>query len=403
MSYRVLIGDVLERLAELSNESVQCVVTSPPYWGLRDYGVAGQIGLEPTPAEFLSKMVAVFREVRRVLRRDGTCWVNMGDSYAASPGQRKATDTAGSKQASNTGSVGAPSRSIAGLKPKDLCGMPWRLAFALQEDGWWLRQDIIWSKPNPMPESVTDRCTKAHEYLFLLTKSSSYYYDADAIREAQATSTLERFAVGNAPRRLDGPKAISDGFVRRQSTGSEGIRGGRNKRSVWSIPTEAFPEAHFATFPTKLVEPCILAGTSAAGCCSVCGEPWYQMSERISEMVESAKGSTFDGGKTGARDGGDRTQSGPRFKKALRGWAPSCNHGAPPTRCVVLDTFNGSGTTGVVALQHGCEYIGIELNPEYAAMSERRLAAVYAQPNIFHAQDNQDGTIYGTVEDPYVV
>ena len=185
----IYIGDVLDRLREMPEESVQCVVTSPPYWGLRDYGVIGQIGLEATPAEFLAKMVEVFREVRRVLRKDGTCWVNMGDSYTRNGG----TEGGGNRKQMHLEGVQKRMCSIPDgcrLKAKDLVGMPWRMAFALQDDGWWLRQDIIWSKPNPMPESVTDRCTKAHEYLVWLTKSARYYFDRDAIRTPFATETM---------------------------------------------------------------------------------------------------------------------------------------------------------------------------------------------------------------------
>ena len=338
----MLDGDVLDRLRELPDESVHCVVTSPPYWGLRDYGVEGQIGLEPTPAEFIAKMVAVFAEVRRVLRGDGTCWVNMGDSYA--------TGTTSDRNATATGKHGywenpnvnkrIDGRSV-GFKPKDLIGMPWRLAFALQEDGWWLRQDIIWSKPNPMPESVTDRCTKAHEYMFLLTKSARYYYDAEAIKEAAvADHPAGNTSHKGATAYLDGDERhrTKQGLVayaarngknsfrgqgsNRDTEGGPAARDGRdmsvigtgatrNKRSVWEIATEPFSEAHFATFPTKLVEPCIRAGCPPGG--------------------------------------------------------------------TVLDPFSGSGTTGLVAIAERCDYIGIELNPEYVAMSERRLAAASAK------------------------
>jgi DNA modification methylase len=305
MSYRILQGDVLTRLGELPDESVQCVVTSPPYWGLRDYGCAGQMGLEKTPAEYIAKMTEVFAEVRRVLRPEGTCWVNMGDSYA---GGGRGGGAEGCKQRTSIGSLAAvPNQTPEGLKPKDLAGMPWRLAFALQEDGWWLRQDIIWSKPNPMPESVTDRCTKAHEYIFLLTKSAKYFYDQDAIRMPFAEETL--------PRSLRGQSSdVSHSRLRRRRFAcGERVDNakGANKRSVWEIATEGYAGAHFATFPTKLVEPCIRAGCPPGG--------------------------------------------------------------------TVLDPFSGSGTTGLVAIAERCNFIGIELNPEYVAMSERRLAAATAQ------------------------
>jgi site-specific DNA-methyltransferase (adenine-specific) len=299
---KILVGDVLERLRQLPDESVQCVVTSPPYWGLRDYGTEGQIGLEPTPQEYVAKMVDVFREVWRVLRSDGTCWVNLGDSYTS--GGRGGN---GSFADERPGWRGMPSefgkkRGIPGLKSKDLVGIPWRVAFALQADGWYLRSDIIWHKPNPMPESVTDRPTKAHEYLFLLSKSERYYYDAEVIKEE---------VTGGAHSRGNGvnPKCAEMGTgIKQNSSFSAAVAdlvSSRNKRSVWTIPTQPFPEAHFATYPEKLVEPCILAG--------------------------SKEGDT------------------------------------------VLDPFCGSGTTGVVALGHGRDFIGIELNPEYAAMSKRRI------------------------------
>jgi DNA modification methylase len=225
----ILVGDVLEQLVKLPGGSVQCVVTSPPYWGLRDYGHAGQIGLEPTVGEYVEKMVAVFREVRRVLRDDGTLWLNLGDSYTSGgnttrdPGKSKKHPAfAGDDNKMKRNRPATPE----GLKPKDLVGIPWRVAFALQDDGWYLRQDIIWHKPNPIPESVQDRCTKAHEYVFLMSKSERYFYNKDAVAE----------------------KAI-------------GVAGGRNRRSVWTIPSEPYYGVHFATFPTELPRTCILAST----------------------------------------------------------------------------------------------------------------------------------------------
>ena len=256
-------GDARDVLLTLADESVQTVVTSPPYGGLRDYGVDGQIGLEPTPELYVENMVSIFREVRRVLRSDGTLWLNMGDSYAGSGagggGNRKGNEHG---QHNAVAKKGRPS-ALPTHKPKDLVGIPWRLAFALQADGWYLRSDIIWSKPNPMPESVQDRPTKAHEYIFLLTKSARYYYDAEAIKETASNA-------GNA---------ISLGqksFSKRQALGANVLPSGnglhdtytvpdrRNKRSVWEIPTQPYSEAHFATFPEALVRPCILAGTSEA-------------------------------------------------------------------------------------------------------------------------------------------
>lgn len=269
----ILCGDVRQRLADLPNSSVQTCVTSPPYWGLRDYGHDGQIGLEQTPEEYVAKIIGVFREVRRVIADDGTLWLNVGDTYG--PG-------------------------------KQLQGIPWRLAFALQSDGWCLRQDIIWAKPNPMPESVTDRCTKAHEYLFLLSKSAKYHYDASAIQEASANPEATRkryesaFFVGN--------KHESGGYSPNGATHTGGMKvftGSRNKRSVWTIPTKPYAGAHFAVMPEALVEPCILAGSRPSD--------------------------------------------------------------------IVLDPFTGSGTVGVVALRHDRDFIGTELNPEYAALAEARI------------------------------
>ena len=247
----ILIGDVRERLKELSDQSVNCCVTSPPYWGLRDYGNDDQIGLEQNPNDFINELVAVFREVRRVLRDDGTLWVNMGDSYSGS----------GKGTAGNLGSI-HNERHLEdktgglipkGTKPKDLIGIPWMLAFALRADGWYLRQDIIWNKPNPMPESVTDRCTKSHEYIFLLSKSRQYYYDIDAIKEPA------KYAGDNRGSRGDARRGTSMNSV------SGTTREFRNKRSVWTVTTKPFRGAHFATFPPDLIEPCILAGCPKGG------------------------------------------------------------------------------------------------------------------------------------------
>jgi len=259
----LLVGDSLEMLQGLPDRSVQCCVTSPPYWGLRDYGHEGQIGLEPTPEAYVAKMVEVFREVRRVLREDGTLWLNLGDSYARQAADDSKKDpTSQATGFANVIAAGCAKKGNnippAGLKPKDLIGIPWRVAFALQADGWWLRQDIIWAKPNPMPESVTDRCTKAHEYVFLLTKSERYFYDADAVSEAVAASSVERLSQttlaiqggsDRVPGKTNGPMKAVGGT----ST--------RNRRSVWTITTKPYSEAHFATFPPELPRLCILAGS----------------------------------------------------------------------------------------------------------------------------------------------
>jgi DNA modification methylase len=254
-------GDALLVLRTLPEASVNCCVTSPPYWGLRDYGVEGQLGLEKTPEKYTARLVEILREVRRVLRDDGTLWLNLGDSYNAQPGQRKTTDKAGPKQVTDIGSIGAASRSVGGLKPKDLIGIPWRVAFALQADGWWLRSDIIWSKPNPMPESVTDRPTKAHEYLFLLTKSADYYYDHYAIKELASDTGRVNGRDGREEENGARPPGSNPRTLKRLDYSKTG----RNKRSVWTVGSEPYSEAHFATFPTALIDPCVMAGCPEGG------------------------------------------------------------------------------------------------------------------------------------------
>jgi DNA modification methylase len=249
----ILTGDCRETLKTLPDASINCCVTSPPYWGLRDYGHAGQIGLEQTPEAYVAELVAVFREVRRVLRPDGTLWLNLGDSYGGGNGGASAS----AKQTRNRGT----SNAFAGCgMPKQLMGIPWRVAFALQSDGWYLRQDIIWAKPNPMPESVTDRCTKSHEYIFLLSKSAKYYYDAEAIKE-DATDPEYRTAGKIRPTAEGGPGFEIRGGLHNQ----QGGRLTRNKRSVWTVATQPYKEAHFATFPPALIRPCILAGCPQGG------------------------------------------------------------------------------------------------------------------------------------------
>ena len=307
-------GDCLETLQRMPDGIAQTCVTSPPYFGLRDYGHDGQIGLEPTPDEFIAKLVALFREVRRVLREGGTLWLNIGDSYAAQRGgstppaetlaggiNGKGDDDA--KRGRKEGYNPARNASAIGVKHKDLIGVPWMLAFALRADGWYLRQEIIWAKPNPMPESVTDRCTKSHESIFLLAKSEKYYCDMAAIAE----KTVYPEGPGNkSHRHMDG--AVY-GLPEKAScqSGMLGIgpRETRNKRSVWTVATTPYKGAHFATFPTALIEPCILAGAPAGG--------------------------------------------------------------------VVLDPFFGSGTTGQVAQDLGRKFIGCELNPAYKALQDERL------------------------------
>jgi DNA modification methylase len=346
MTVQIYIGDSRQVLKTLPDQSAQCCVTSPPYYGLRDYGVDGQIGLESSPSEFLQIMVDVFREVRRVLRDDGTLWLNMGDSYSSGGrGGNPTEETSGLEggQGSQRASMVGRTR-ISDLPPKNLMGMPWRLAFALQADGWILRQDIIWAKPNPMPESVRDRCTKSHEYLFLLSKSEYYYYDFDAMQEPVSGGAHPRRASNGVGfghgtdkqdrkrERVRVPAGWATGTDRRKHRNTKGnytqerklaesgsgtknnssfdeamavMPDMRNKRSVWEIPTQSFKEAHFATFPSALIEPCILAGCPEGG--------------------------------------------------------------------VILDPFGGAGTSGLVADRLQRNAILIELNPEYAGMAERRI------------------------------
>ena len=258
---RCHFGDCLETLRQMPDGLVQTCVTSPPYFGLRDYGHAGQIGLEPTPDEFVAKLVTVFREVKRVLRDDGTLWVNMGDSYAGHHGNKNAAyDDAPSNKGGYFENQRRTTVGMGGLKAKDLIGVPWMLAFALRADGWYLRQEIIWHKPNPMPESVTDRCTKSHEQIFLLAKSASYYFDAEAMKEPSVTNDPRRPYTSKGAKDLDGRSEWKSGQAR-----DKGDFSLRNKRSVWTVTTKPFKGAHFATFPTELIEPCILAGAPAGG------------------------------------------------------------------------------------------------------------------------------------------
>jgi len=247
----LLHGDALTEARTLDSGSVQSIVTSPPYFGLRDYGEAGQLGAEASVHEHVANMVNLFAELRRVLADDGTLWLNLGDSYSASLGQRKETDKAGAKQQTKRGSTGSPSRFVEGLAPKNLLGVPWRVAFGLQDDGWILRSDIIWAKPNPMPESVTDRPTKAHEYLFLFAKSPKYFYDAEAIAEPAVR--------GAAGSRFDQGKTLQNQLRTSPLPRAESEL--RNKRTVWSVPTVGFSAAHFAVYPPELIRPCILAGS----------------------------------------------------------------------------------------------------------------------------------------------
>lgn len=389
MINRIHQGDVLTVLRSWPDSFVDCCVTSPPYWGLRDYGVDGQLGLEKTPEEYISKMVEVFREVRRVLKPEGTCWVNMGDSYS-SGGRDSHGTRVGYKQASNRGTMEATGTRLPmpeGCKPKDLVGIPWFLAFALRADGWWLRQDIIWHKTNPMPESVTDRCTKSHEYLFLLTKSAKYFFDQEAIREPHQEVSLKRALrnrFGGKYRDADphehGALKSGNGYGPEGNPDIVCSPGGRNRRSVWTIATEPTPEAHFATFPRKLIEPCILAGTSEKGYCPECGKAWVRRVEK--ESIDTGRGRGKEPAQCRANLEGHQ-QVGVYCNTKTLGFSSSCTCGVEPVPGIVLDHFMGSGTTALVAYEHRRRWIGIELNQEYIKMARRRIAEAEKQMRIF--------------------
>jgi DNA modification methylase len=315
LNYRIIQGDCREALKQIDAGSVHTCVTSPPYFGLRDYGGGeGEIGSEQEVEEYVN----VFREVRRCLRDDGTLWLNLGDSYMAQKNVAPPPQTIGGQRDMPT-FIPGNRREQKGLKHKDLIGIPWRVAFALQADGWWLRQDIIWHKPNPMPESVTDRCTKAHEYIFLLSKKSHYYYDNEAIKEPLAEASfgraerkkklIERTGLGTLGKQVDDGVDSTHGYAglamgRNGKTGYSDD-GMKNKRSVWTVNTKGYKGAHFAVYPKKLIEPCILAGCPEGG--------------------------------------------------------------------TVLDPFTGSGTTAVVALENNRNFVGTELNPEYIKIAENRI------------------------------
>ncbi|MFA5261852.1 MAG: site-specific DNA-methyltransferase [Candidatus Omnitrophota bacterium] len=459
-------GNALDVLKAMLGGSVQCCVTSPPYWGLRDYGTAkweggdpecdhknpatgkatwgpgstgsstlngkpsndshsletfkgdicpkcgatridAQLGIEKTPEEYVAKMVEIFREVRRVLRDDGTLWLNLGDSYASNWGmgaKRKSSwwsSGSGELEGKGWGDVETiippnsfkPGRSD-GLKVKDLVGIPWRVAFALQADGWYLRSDIIWSKPTPMPESVKDRPTKSHEYIFLMSKSQKYFYDAEAIREPLAESTLNdgrnntgRHTQGEA----QGSKYFDNPNVPQLCSWYRGKvfvnpESGRNKRSVWTVATKPFPEAHFATFPPKLIEPCILAGTSEKGCCPECGSPWERVVEKEGSYKDCAsfrprESQSWTVGSGGMHCG--HSGNMPTVKRNFNGWRPTCNHNLEPVPCTVLDPFMGAGTVALVAEKYGRAWVGIELNPEYCGMIVNRIEPERKQRKLF--------------------
>ena len=407
---KLYVGHVLDVLRELPDKHFHVVITSPPYWGLRDYGIEptiwgdsdcehewgddgivsseaqtrvqpapqghctkcgawrGCLGLEPTVDLYLEHLVSVFREIWRVLRDDGTLWLNLGDSYAGS-GQAWQTSRDGTGNSWGrpwVTTTGRPpgyisSRQPNGIKPKDLIGIPWRVALALQYDGWYLRQDVIWSKPNVIPESVTDRPSKAHEYLFLLSKCRRYFYDAEAIKEDVSPETHAR-----GPRYHPTPKEAPENSRIKNNPSFRAATWGyvekRNKRSVWCVPTFGFSESHFATFPPDLIKPCILASTSEKGCCPECGKPWIRKVERTGYVPGNTRTKT------------DSTGWAP-VERATTEWQPGCECGIEevvPCRC--LDPFGGAGTTALTARQIGRHSVYIDLSQKYADLAIDRLS-----------------------------
>lgn len=391
MSYELLLGDCIAVMKTLPANSVQCAVTSPPYFGLRQYlgegspDAALEIGTEDTPEAYVERLVEVFREVRRVLRDDGTVWLNLGDSFWGGKGMNgssKARRTAKERGYQQPeGTVMVDKKATDGkhptIKPKDMIGIPWMVAFALRADGWYLRSDIVWAKKNCMPESVRDRPTRAHEYIFLLSKQRKYYYDYVAVQEDAAESSIARINQANFANQTGGPKGYRNGTNPNRSM-RQAIEnwaknpGKRNRRSVWAVTTKPYKGAHFATYAPALIEPCILAGTSEHGCCAACGAPYKRTTEK--EMPPLRKVTT------NGPVGGHGLLGGNRFDEPIKtittGWEPTCKCNADVVPCTVLDPFNGAATTGLVALQHGRDYIGIDLNDEYLELSRDRLNQV---------------------------
>ena len=421
----VYVGDSLAVLGEMLAESIDCCVTSPPYWGLRDYGEDAQIGLESSPQDYVEKLVGLFREVRRVLTPHGTVWLNLGDSYATQSGKGSNVPQTKHPNISYPEAAAHRSRSFEGIKPKDLVGIPWMVAFALRDDGWYLRSDVIWQKPNTMPESVTDRPTKSHEYIFLLTKSPSYFYDKDAVLEpyestASAGNSQRKYGndVGvpggregdlgrgipwrvspaplqaetlgdlppEAPRGADGRRKTgvkaSDGSIQHRD-GERWPGAGRNMRSVWSIVTQPYSGAHFAVFPEELARRCILAGCPEQ-VCRTCGEPRKRIMERpeapeeVRRLYERKSDFHTRAKGLGGQTHQDWLAANP---KEVVGYTDCGHDNFRPG--LVLDPFLGSGTTALVARKHGRHAIGIELNQKYV---DDHIAVRLAQQSLFSGE-----------------
>jgi DNA modification methylase len=391
ISNTIIQGDVLAILHKIPDACVQCCITSPPYWNLRDYGTPGQIGLEETPQAYIEKLVSVFREVRRILRDDGTLWLNLGDTYAND--DKWGGSTGGKHVKALHQEHATRHRRATGLAPKNLMGIPWRVAMALQDDEWILRSDVIWHKPTAMPEPVQDRPTKAHEYLFLLTKSERYYYDAQAVMEPAVSAHPSGNGFKRAAR-LSFQNA--DGTARGNDEPWQ-VTSSRNRRSVWSINTVPYPGAHFAVMPPKLVEPCILAG-SASQACKQCGAPWRPIiikgpkapepeDRHPNKRLEPGQAGNVSDGNIGFRasrlSGQEMAVWRALHPDRCEGYQPSCTcpEMTGAGRCLVLDPFAGSGTVLAVAKQFGRDYLGIELNPEYISLAHDRLDSV--QPSLW--------------------
>ena len=403
----VVCADALDYLRTLPDESVNCIITSPPYYGLRDYGADGQLGLEDTPEAYVARLVAIFAEARRVLRADGTCWIVLGDSFWGGKGQSGHADPEKQQERVRSGqSFSSAAAHVGGnqkirptdkrhetLKPKDLVGIPFRVAFALQADGWWLRSDIIWAKGcsgvyqggSVMPESVRDRPTHAHEYVFLLTRNAKYWYDAEAIKEEIKVSSVQRAQYGwngtmvfdNKGREMRSQPDPVDQMGERWCPST-----GRNRRSVWVINPEPTSFVHFATFPQKLIEPMVLAGCPAR-VCATCGAPWERVVERSADKVNLREGQQQQRRANGAQTGGtERVTLGvtEHVKRETIGFRPSCTCDADTRPGIVLDPFMGSGTTALVARRLGRHFLGCDVNAEYVALANERLAVPYTLP-----------------------
>ena len=371
MTIKILRGSCLDTLKTLPEQSINTCITSPPYWGLRDYGESDQLGLEETPEEFVENLVQVFREVKRVLRDDGTVWLNLGDSYSSS-------GEVGRKDKQKYGGISKVehlhSGKVKSLPSKNLVGIPWRVAFALQADGWYLRQDIIWHKPNPMPESVRDRCTKAHEYIFLLSKSPEYYFDNEAVKEDSKYYGKDNRS-GKGRMEYKGVKFEDKDELIQQSFVT--IDEKRNKRSVWTVTTKSFEGAHFATFPPDLIEPCVLAGCPLE-VCAECNEPYVRQIEskkvnrdELDVNDPRYRPNTYDGA---YKDINGKADAGYRSTIDM-GLQKQCDCKTDKTKSgTVLDPFGGSGTTAQVALGNSRDAVLCELNDEYIEIAKQRIA-----------------------------